>query len=72
MAHAPSINLLEYFRFSIVNFSKPDSQYNVGMKPVMYSIKEAEKNGVGWQRTGDQIRYFRKLSVIFFNKKLRL
>ena len=27
------------YTFSIVNFNKPDSQYSVGMKPVLYSTK---------------------------------
>ena len=34
------------YRFSFVNFLKPDSQYCVGMKPVMYSEKEAAISGV--------------------------
>ena len=38
------------FRFSIVNFGKPDSQYGSGMKPVLYSEKEAGLTGVGWHQ----------------------
>ena len=47
------------YRFSFVNFGKPDSQYSVGMKPVLYSEIEAEKNGVGWMRTGTEMVYFK-------------
>ena len=45
------------YRFSIVNFSKPDSLYNYGMKPVLYSQIEAERHFVGWSRVGSNIRY---------------
>jgi hypothetical protein len=44
------------YRFSIINFGKPDSQYGSGMKPVMYSEVEAAKSGVGWQRAGHGMR----------------
>lgn len=30
------------YRFNIVNFMKPDSNYNHGMKPLIYSVKDAE------------------------------
>ena len=30
------------YRFNIVNLIKPDSLYNNGMKPLMYSKREAE------------------------------
>ena len=45
------------YRFSIVNFSKPDSLYNYGMKPVLYSEIEAERHFVGWSRVGSNIRW---------------
>ena len=45
------------YRFSIVNFSKPDSLYNYGMKPVLYSQIEAERHFVGWSRVGSNIRW---------------
>ena len=48
------------YRFSLVNFGKPDSQYGSGMKPVMYSEKDAELGGVGWQRTGHGMRYYKR------------
>jgi hypothetical protein len=36
------------YRFNIVNLMKPDSTYNMGMKPLLYSVKEAETGGIGW------------------------
>jgi cytosolic carboxypeptidase protein 2/3 len=36
------------YRFNLVNMMKPDSTYNMGMKPLIYSVKEAEKNNIGW------------------------
>jgi len=47
------------YRFSIVNFAKNDSLYRDGLKPLMYSKKEAEINGTGWQRCGTRIVYYR-------------
>jgi len=29
------------------------------MKPLMYSEKQAEIDGVGWQRCGERIAYYR-------------
>ena len=37
---------------------KPDSNYNQGMKPLIYSVKEAEQNKIGWQRDGFNIAYY--------------
>ena len=51
------------YRFSIVNFSKPDSLYNYGMKPVLYSEIEAERHFVGWSRVGSNIRLIHFLSI---------
>ncbi|KAF7463490.1 cytosolic carboxypeptidase 3-like [Marmota monax] len=47
------------YRFTIVNFTKPASLYNRGMRPLFYSEKEAKAHSVGWQRIGDQIRYYK-------------
>ncbi|XP_076450580.1 uncharacterized protein LOC143286741 isoform X3 [Babylonia areolata] len=47
------------YRFTIVNFLKPDSLYNYGMRPCMYSDKEALQNKVGWIRAGQNIKYYR-------------
>ena len=49
--------------FHIVNFVKPDSLYNTGMKPLIYSCKEAEVSGVGWQRIGKDIAYYPSQSI---------
>ncbi|KAJ7329969.1 hypothetical protein JRQ81_016143 [Phrynocephalus forsythii] len=47
------------YRFTIVNFTKPTSLYNRGMRPLLYSEAEAKIHKVGWQRTGDEIKYFK-------------
>lgn len=41
--------------FNIKNFFKPDSLYNQGMKPLVYSTKKAENEGIGWYRGGEDI-----------------
>ena len=46
------------YRFNIVNFMKPDSNYNAGLKPLVYSLKEAEENNLGWHRDGFNIAYY--------------
>ena len=33
--------------------------YNHGMQPVMYSTKMATQKGIGWRRTGRNIKYFK-------------
>ena len=43
--------------FSIVNFTKPDSLFNLGMRPVVYSAHDAKHKGVGWVRAGTDISY---------------
>ncbi|XP_063548384.1 cytosolic carboxypeptidase 1-like isoform X6 [Cydia strobilella] len=45
--------------FNIVNCEKSDSQFNFGMKPVMYSVKEAVLGRPGWVRAGTDICYYR-------------
>ena len=37
---------------------KPDSTYNKGMRPLTYSIKDAEKTKIGWKRDGYDIAYY--------------
>ena len=37
---------------------KTDSTYSKGMRPLVYSVKEAEKNKMGWQRDCYNIAYF--------------
>jgi cytosolic carboxypeptidase protein 2/3 len=37
------------YKFNIINLIKPESSYNQGMKPLVYSKKEAEyESGIGW------------------------
>ncbi|XP_025931887.1 cytosolic carboxypeptidase 3 isoform X3 [Apteryx rowi] len=47
------------YRFTIVNFTKPDSLYKRGMRPLLYSEADAKKHNVGWRRTGNEIKYYR-------------
>ena len=46
------------YKFNIINLLKPDSLYNHGMQPLMYSDKAAKTNGKGWQRAGKDICYY--------------
>ena len=45
-------------RFNLVNFTKPDSLFNLGMRPVVYSCVDASTKGIGWVRSGSEINYF--------------
>ncbi|XP_052132932.1 cytosolic carboxypeptidase Nna1-like, partial [Frankliniella occidentalis] len=47
------------YRFSIVNLSKAESLYTCGMRPLLYSERDAALNRAGWRRCGDNIAYFR-------------
>jgi len=47
------------YKFNFVNLIKPESSYNQGMKPLIYSKKEAETgSGIGWYRDGENICYY--------------
>ena len=46
------------YRFNIVNLAKPDSLFNQGMRPVMYSCKDAAQQQRGWVRCGTDICYY--------------
>jgi len=46
------------YRFNIVNLIKPDSSYNQGMKPLLYSNTKADRESVGWYRDGTNIAYY--------------
>ena len=46
------------YRFNIINLLKPDSLYNHGMRPLMYSEIEAKKYGKGWVRAGRDVCYY--------------
>ncbi|XP_075711946.1 cytosolic carboxypeptidase 3 isoform X2 [Rhinoderma darwinii] len=50
------------YRFTITNFMKPTSLYNYGMRPLMYSEMEANRQHIGWKRIGDEIKYYKNNS----------
>ncbi|XP_064653277.1 cytosolic carboxypeptidase 1-like isoform X2 [Lineus longissimus] len=47
------------YRFNIVNCEKPNSQFNFGMQPVMYSVAEAVAGRPHWVRAGTDICYYK-------------
>ncbi|XP_075248917.1 cytosolic carboxypeptidase 1-like isoform X4 [Convolutriloba macropyga] len=48
------------YRFNIVNLEKPNSQFNFGMQPLIYSVQDMLDSGVGrWQRSGFSIGYYK-------------
>lgn len=49
--------VLNRVTFNIVNLTKPDSLFNLGMRPVLYSYHDAQQHGLGWVRTAHDISY---------------
>ncbi|KAK0084402.1 hypothetical protein PV325_007095 [Microctonus aethiopoides] len=47
------------YTFNIVNCEKANSQFNFGMKPILFSVMEAQLGRCGWIRTGVDICYYR-------------
>ncbi|CAL8293312.1 unnamed protein product, partial [Boreogadus saida] len=47
------------YRFNVINCEKTNSQFNYGMQPVLYSVREALDGRPHWVRTGTEICYFR-------------
>ncbi|XP_072837978.2 cytosolic carboxypeptidase 4 [Pogona vitticeps] len=47
------------YRFNVINCDKPNSQFNFGMQPVMYSVKEALQGRPHWIRVGHDICYYK-------------
>lgn len=47
------------YTFNIINCEKANSQFNFGMKPILFSVIEAQRGRVGWIRTGLDICYYR-------------
>eukprot|EP00118_Oscarella_pearsei_P011888 m.83416 g.83416 ORF g.83416 m.83416 type:complete len:982 (+) comp36345_c0_seq6:123-3068(+) len=47
------------YRFNIINCEKPNSQFNFGMQPVLYSTQAAQKGSPGWIRRGTNVCYYR-------------
>jgi hypothetical protein len=46
------------YRFNIINCEKPNSQFNYGMQPLMFSVTANKLNQQGWIRTGTKISYY--------------
>ncbi len=46
------------YKFNVINLMKPESSYNQGQKPLLYSKKEAAANAIGWYRDGQNISYY--------------
>lgn len=42
----------------IVNYMKPESTYSKGMRPLTYSVKDAEYTKMGWTRDCFNIAYY--------------
>uniref|UniRef100_A0AAQ6AIN1 Peptidase M14 domain-containing protein n=1 Tax=Amphiprion ocellaris TaxID=80972 RepID=A0AAQ6AIN1_AMPOC len=47
------------YRFNVINCEKSNSQFNYGMQPVLYSVREALDGRPRWVRTGTEICYYR-------------
>ncbi|XP_060035363.1 cytosolic carboxypeptidase 4 [Erinaceus europaeus] len=47
------------YRFNIINCEKANSQFNYGMQPTLYSVKEALLGRPAWTRTGREICYYK-------------
>lgn len=47
------------YKFNIINCEKLNSQFNAGMKPVMFSVQEAMLGRPFWFRTGSNICYYK-------------
>ncbi|CAL8293413.1 unnamed protein product [Boreogadus saida] len=47
------------YRFTIVNLMKGHSLYSQGMRPLLYSQRAAQEQGMGWHRIGSNIKYYR-------------
>ncbi|XP_066504830.1 cytosolic carboxypeptidase 4, partial [Hoplias malabaricus] len=47
------------YRFNVINCEKSNSQFNYGMQPVLYSVREALEGRPHWVRTGTEICYYR-------------
>lgn len=49
-------------KFRICNFTKPNSLYNRGMLPYIYSTKQDYKSGTGWKQAGSNVNYKKRLT----------
>ncbi|XKL64809.1 hypothetical protein PGB90_004895 [Kerria lacca] len=57
------------YTFNIINCEKTNSQFNYGMKPILYSVREATLGRPGWFRAGTDICYYRNGYKIPHNNK---
>jgi hypothetical protein len=48
----------QHYKFNIVNLEKSDSLYNMGLRPLMFSERTFDMQGMGWFRCGHNIAYF--------------
>lgn len=46
-------------KFNILNFAKPDSMFNYGMKISVYSEKKADEENIGWHRACTDVSYYK-------------
>jgi hypothetical protein len=53
------------YKFNFINLEKPDSMYNYGMKPLVFSERDEEDGKCGWSRKGEDICYFQN----FFKRR---
>ena len=45
------------YRLNICNFQKDKCLFARGMKPYIYSEKRRQREGIGWQQEGDNVRF---------------
>ena len=51
------------YRFNICNFSRMNSPYEHGMRPIAFSDKLYADKGIGWHRIGKDCSYYRRKHV---------
>ena len=56
-------------RFNMLNFTKPDSLFNHGMKVLIYSEQHVKQTNVGWHRGGYKILYYANGAIRRENQK---
>ncbi|KAH8857129.1 Cytosolic carboxypeptidase 1 [Schistosoma japonicum] len=47
------------YRFNVINCEKIDSQFNAGMQPLLFSVREALDSRPYWRRVGSNIIYYK-------------
>ncbi|NXY17770.1 CBPC2 carboxypeptidase, partial [Atrichornis clamosus] len=47
------------YHFTLANMAKPKSLYGQGLRPLLYSQRDAQSRGIGWCRVGTDICYYR-------------